>query len=91
VLFHFKRADVPAMIEKIYNALAKNGRFAFSLKAGDGEEWLLEKMNAPRFFCYWQETDIKKILRSAGFVKMDIKTIASKTRQVQWLKIVAHK
>lgn len=91
VLLHFKRADVPLVINKIYNALTKNGRFAFSLKAGDGEEWATKKLGLPLFACYWQESDITKVLLDAGFAKINIKHVQSEYNQRHWLQIICDK
>lgn len=38
VLLHFTRVEVQQVIKKVYTALNTDGRFAFTLKQGQGEE-----------------------------------------------------
>ena len=90
VLLHFTRDEVSRVIKKVFDALNTNGKFAFTLKQGDGEDWSEKKLGAPRFFCYWTESRIREVLESAGFGDIEIsddKAAANAT----WLQIVAMK
>ena len=90
VLLHFTRDEVSRVIKKVFDALNTNGKFAFTLKQGDGEDWSEKKLGAPRFFCYWTESQIREVLESAGFGDIEIsddKAAANAT----WLQIVAMK
>ena len=90
VLLHFTRDEAMQVIGKVYGALEPNGKFAFSLKQGEGEGWSEEKLGAPRFFCYWTEPQIREVLESTGFGDVEIsgdKATANNT----WLQIVAKK
>jgi len=49
-----------------------DGVFAFSLKAGEGEEITTEKMDAPRSFNYHFESEIRGILTSLSFEILSI-------------------
>ena len=91
VLLHFTRPETQAVINKVYSALSDNGKFAFSLKQGDGEGWSEEKLGAPRYFCYWDEASIKGLLQEAGFSDIDIGDDSTGHNNAKWLHIIAVK
>lgn len=90
VLLHFTKNETKAVIKKIQNALSSNGRFAFSLKQGKGEEWLNDKLNAPRYFCYWSRDDIAQLLEETGFKNIQI-IDHDKGKEAIFLHIIADK
>ena len=88
VLLHFTRDEASQVIKKVFDALNINGKFAFTLKQGEG--WSEEKLGAPRFFCYWTEPQIREVLESAGFGDVEISGDRA-TANATWLQIVAKK
>lgn len=76
VLLHFDRDEFAMVLAKISRALAPGGRFAFSLKQGQGEEWSSAKLGAPRYFCYWQSDELAAQLAQAGFSHWTMETIS---------------
>lgn len=91
VLLHFTREETAQVLRKIYDALNEGGIFAFTLKEGEGEEWSSEKLDSPRFFCYWTADQIAEYLQDAGFEKIDISEGQVGSRNVSWLQIIAQK
>jgi SAM-dependent methyltransferase len=93
VLLHFTRDETKSVIDKAYSALSNNGRFAFSLKNGEGEEWSDTKLNAPRYFCYWTKETIQPLLEQAGFTSLQITDDCTATvgSKAEWIHIVAVK
>ena len=90
VLLHFTRDETKLVLQKVYDALSSKGTFAFTLKQGEGETWVTDKLGAPRFFCFWTETPIRELLEKAGFV--DIKIRGNKViTNTTWLQIIAKK
>lgn len=90
VLLHFTRDEVARVLQKVREALDVNGRFAFTLKQGEGEEWSEYKLGAPRFFCYWTEEQIRSYITEAGF--SDIEVVDGKaTARATWIQIIARK
>lgn len=89
VLLHFTRAETENTLEKVLSALHENGRFAFSLKQGEGEKWSEEKIGRPRFFHYWRREDIEKLLKRAGYAYWTIDDDGSGHGSDEWLHIVA--
>lgn len=65
--------------------LRAGGVFAFSLKIGEGEEITLEKMDAPRYFNYHSEPEIRRILTNLSFEILSL----SNAEQGKWLHVVA--
>lgn len=90
VLLHFTRDEASQVIAKVYDALNANGKFAFTLKQGEGEGWSEEKLGAPRFFRYWTEPQIREVLESTGFGDVEISGNKA-TANATWLQIVAKK
>ncbi len=91
VLLHFTRDEFAGVLERFSNALAPGGRLAFSLKRGDGEAWSDEKLNAPRYFCYWQAQALPDLLAAAGFSTWSIKTVSYELSPTDWIYVVARK
>lgn len=92
VWLHFTPEEAKMATAKVLNALNPNGIFAFSVKEGEGTELTDRKLNHTRYFCYWNETDIKKLLQEVGFNKLRI-TNATDYRPDRpgWLLIIAEK
>lgn len=92
VLLHFTRPETQAVLGKVFASLSDNGRFALSLKQGDGEAWSEEKLGAPRYFCYWNRAEIEPMLHQAGFAKVEVGDFDSTGHNnAKWLHIIAAK
>ncbi len=91
VLLHFSRDQARTIVHKVFDALVPGGKFAMTLKIGDGEVWSSEKLNAPRYFCYWQEHGARELLEQAGFTDITITTDPSKHNGVEWMAIISTK
>ncbi|MBI4948159.1 methyltransferase domain-containing protein [Candidatus Berkelbacteria bacterium] len=72
VFLHFNKKELKIVLKKIFDSLNQNGLIAFSVKAGEGEEVTTRKLNAPRYFCYWSEPELKKVLTEIGFKEISI-------------------
>ena len=72
VFLHFTRLELEKVLEKIWMSLSRDGFLAFSVKKGDGEEWTSAKVGHPRYFCYWQKSNITLLLESKSFEIIDI-------------------
>lgn len=90
VLLHFTRDETEAVTAKVHDALKPGGKFAFTLKQGEGEEWSEGKLGAPRFFVYWTGEQIRDVLARAGFEDVDVSANRS-TKNATWLHIIAKK
>jgi len=67
VLLHLTKPEVIAAVKKIYDALNWGGVFVFSIKTGDGEEFVDNDFGAKRYFNYYQPDEILNVVRNAGF------------------------
>lgn len=90
VLLHFNRQETAGVLNKVFKALSDGGRFAFTLKQGDGEGWSEEKLNAPRYFCYWTKEQIGQLLNDSGYADVQVNG-GTGARDVKWLHIIANK
>jgi SAM-dependent methyltransferase len=84
VFLHFTPEEFALALGKIHKALPKQGHLVFSVKRGSGTEWSTEKLDAPRFFCYWQAEPLTVLLNSNGFVVDSIDSTE------KWLYVIAH-
>lgn len=92
VLLHFTRTEMnEVIIPKAYAALNPGGRFAFAIIEGDGETWSNGKIDAPRYFCYWQEADIIRALTENGFSKATVTKAQLENQTKIWLYVTAYK
>lgn len=85
VLLHLTRDEFSLTLEKVLGRLEDNGCFAFTLKSGDGEAYSSEKLGMPRFFCYWQASDVEARLEAAGYSSWAV------TEHPGWIHVVASK
>jgi len=67
VLLHFTPEECDVVLKRVRKALTPNGLFAFSVKIGEGSAWSDRKLNDPRFFVYWQEETLKKLLTNQDY------------------------
>lgn len=92
VLPHFTHEESTLVTSKILTALKPRGRFAFSLKKGEGERWCTEKLGAPVCYTYWTVTQVDTMLRNMGFSKWSITEDAPDFLQSDvWLQVIAYK
>jgi SAM-dependent methyltransferase len=90
VLLHFTREETAQVLSKVHSSLNDSGKFAFTLKEGDGETWSEAKLGVPRYFCYWTEEQISQYLSDAGFEDVEI-TGDAETKNATWLQVIAKK
>jgi len=91
VLLHFNRQQFSNVLAKMSSALRPRGRFSFTLKRGDGEEWSYAKLNAPRYFCYWQPESLPVLLSAAGFSSWSIDAGTFERAHADWISVLARK
>ncbi len=84
-LLHAPQDVFENALKNIALMLRQDGVFAFSLKAGEGEEITLEKMDAPRYFRYHSEPEIREIMTSLSFEILSL----SHAEQGKWLHVIA--
>lgn len=85
VLLHLARDEFSLALEKVLARLEDEGRFAFTLKTGDGEAYSNEKLGMPRFFCYWQASEVEARLEAAGYSSWTV------NEHPGWIHVVAWK
>ena len=91
VLLHFTRQELELSVAKVNSVLVQSGQFVFSLKQGEGEVWTEDKLNAPRFFRYWTEPQIREVLERLGFAEVEVTNRELGNNSPKWLHIIATK
>ncbi|HET9412074.1 MAG TPA: class I SAM-dependent methyltransferase [Candidatus Saccharimonadales bacterium] len=91
VLVHFTPEESQKVFRKASDALLKNGIFALSVKLGSGSEWTNEKLEAPRFFHYWQPDNLKKLATDNGFSWQAEYTGLTSSGKASWLYVILTK
>jgi SAM-dependent methyltransferase len=84
VLLHAPKDVFEKAVANISKVLKKNGVAGFSLKTGNSEEVTEEKMDAPRYFNYHNEEEIRKLLSNLPFEIVSI----SYADHNKWLYII---
>lgn len=84
VLLHAPPDVFENALRNVAVVLKENGVAAFSLKTGEGEEITLQKMDAPRYFRYHTEPEIREILSRLPFELISL----SHADQEKWLHVV---
>lgn len=67
VFLHFTQEELKAVMIKMKKGLSDKGILSFSLKIGEGEEWTTEKLNNPRYFCYWNTQLVLTLMNETGY------------------------
>lgn len=87
VLLHAPQDVFEYALKNIGVVLKDGGIAAFSLKTGEGEEITYEKMDAPRYFRYHSEREIREILPKLSFEIISL----SPADQGKWLQVIMRK
>lgn len=85
VFLHFTRQELSEVLRKVWSALKDRGILSFAVKKGQGEEWTMDKLDRPRYFCYWGEPEIVALLIHSGFEEVNI------SEDAKFLQIIAKK
>jgi SAM-dependent methyltransferase len=91
VLLHFTPDESATVVKEIYTALNDRGIFALRMKQGKGPVWSEEKIGEPRYFYYWQEGDLKKLLKDSGFEWLEMTKSHAGHNNADWMHIIARK
>lgn len=91
VLVHFTEQQCELVFQKAYDALNAHGIFAVSVKIGEGEKWTNEKLEAPRYFKYWQPDAIKDLAEKFGFEWLSMSSGEVSLKNASWLYIILRK
>jgi SAM-dependent methyltransferase len=90
VLLHFDRIEFNLVLKKLCSALEPGGRLAFSLKQGRGEGWSNEKIEAPRYFRYWERETLEPLLANTGFARWKLREAHTGRTHADWLFVTAY-
>jgi 2-polyprenyl-3-methyl-5-hydroxy-6-metoxy-1,4-benzoquinol methylase len=90
VLLHFDRSEFILVLRKLRSALKHGGQLAFSLKQGRGEAWSREKIDAPRYFSYWERENLEPLLAATDFTKWTIEESHTGRAHAEWLFVTAY-
>lgn len=89
-LLHAPRADMPRHLAAIHRALKSNGVFHIGLKTGIGEK----RDSIGRLYTYYTESELKSLLKTAGFDGFDCHFGASEGLDgvmANWITILTRK
>lgn len=67
VFLHFNPEELESVFQKTHAALSESRVLAFSVKKGKGENWITEKLENPRYYCYWTLEELLPKLLSSGY------------------------
>ncbi|MDI9899967.1 hypothetical protein QM716_08870 [Rhodococcus sp. IEGM 1409] len=87
VLLHLGRDEFEVVARKSRGVVSAEGLFAFTVKKGDGTSWSNAKLGLPRHFTYWQDSQLRQVLGSAGWEILSIETVVGST--ADWLQVIA--
>lgn len=75
VMPHFTPGELATVLTKIGASLPAGGLLAFSVKQGQGERWVNEKLGTQRRYIYhWDKDDLKGLVEASGYKIVFIET-----------------
>lgn len=84
VFVHASNEIFEKNLEYISQLVHKDGIIALSFKTGEGEEVTNDKMDAPRYFNYYNEKDTRVMFAKYGFEVLDLVY----TQNDKWMRFV---
>jgi len=91
VLLHFAPEESATIAEKVWTALNDDGIFTLNMKRGNGPQWSNEKLDAPRYFYYWQPDELQKLLSECGFEWLSMTEGHTTHNNANWMRIIVRK
>lgn len=85
VLLHATKKSFDDVFSHVLSIAKPGGIVAFSLKVGEGDGYSIAKMEAPRFFSYWQEDELRMRLGNCNVEVVSLRT----TSDGKWLHAIA--
>jgi hypothetical protein len=89
VFLHLERGDFTRVLEKSFAATTAEGLLVFTLKEGVGDEWVTKKLNGPRHFTYWSESDLVAALEASAWTMRSLRHVDGDVDQ--WLFCICAK
>ena len=87
VLLHLSREQFRAAMHRLRQAVTTGGLLAVTLKEGDGGQWSTAKLGLPRYFTYWRETALRRVLQDTGWEVTFLEHVPGRTDR--WLHLIA--
>ncbi len=87
VLLHLSREQFRNVLERSRRAVVDGGVLAITLKEGEGEAWSSAKLELPRHFTYWRESELHAVLDKTGWTSRTIEHV--KGRDDDWIFVIA--
>lgn len=79
VLLHLERAEAEKALAACLAGTRPGGVLALTLKEGDGESWSETKLGRPRWFVYWREAPLRRVLERVGWEVLDLRPVQGRT------------
>ena len=81
-LLHIKRSEVTGVLQRFYEVLKPDGILFILIKEGKGEGYKRYKLaqSKPRYFTYFERSELHDLLAGAGFMILDSYTWDQKDR-----------
>jgi ubiquinone/menaquinone biosynthesis C-methylase UbiE len=64
---HIPKRDGPAVLRAFQRALRPRGLVYIGVKEGEGERWVEQSVDGRRFFAFYQEAELDRLLAQQGF------------------------
>ncbi len=89
VLLHLSVDELGAVLPRLLEATRPGGRFALTLKEGDGAELTSANVGHPRWFTYWREPALRTALTDAGWAVDSVEHVSG--ARAEWLQVLARR
>jgi SAM-dependent methyltransferase len=89
VLLHVERSNLSGVLRVALRATRVGGVLVASFKRGAGAEWSHRKLDSPRHFTYWEETDLSSVVITAGWGDVRVWESTQPTSTERWITVTA--
>jgi SAM-dependent methyltransferase len=89
VLLNLERPELEVALASCLAATRPGGVLAFTLKEGEGQAWSDAKLGLPRWFVYWQEDQLRAVLRRVGWRVLSLDHVQGRVEP--WLNVLCER
>lgn len=88
-LLHLPKEEMPLALRELQRVMIQDGTLWLAVKAGTDTEMVADWAGHERFFAYYDQNELARLVRDAGFVIRKIKIVNKAAQTHNWINLTA--